>query len=176
MLVGFMVLAVLLIIAGILWGPDLWDALGERKIKKLSAGDGKKELSRPSKQILIEYNRLPDEHRNFGDIEQLLRELDDKHSMDKSLLDQHFGGGYYYRMWTETLTHCTSQHRECKLAEYWELHQAIQRIEKTIDQKKRAELLSRHASTTEQVHELTAHLNTEAEVNEDYIEKFKELT
>ena len=143
-------------------------------------------LSPVAKQLVKEYNELPEDNRPFPNIVELVRSLDAKHSVDARERENHFNynylehsqrtiGGYEFR-WSTGAYSCSHQERYCKFSEYYRLHKAIRSVKESVDAKERAVLESQHAGDTDLLVELEQRLREESLLNKQFVSHFKELS
>lgn len=166
------------IMLAMIFGPEINKGIRKATGKKAIGAPTSPKLSNPATLLLDEYNALPEESRPFPSITDLLVALDEKNSLDQDVLRSHF---HHFNGWSWVTTFepdsdSICRHRDkCKFKEYVDLHLSIKKVKDTLAEKVRAELESRHVATTQQLEELTASLNAEADHNREYVKQFKEL-
>lgn len=141
-------------------------------------------LSPVALQIVKEFSALPEASRPFGDIVNILTDVDNKHSVDAVERENHFNDNYldimdtslskYKFRWVKA-SHRACQHKDCMFSDYYRLHLAIEEVQTAVDAKERAVLESKHAANTDMLAELEADLRREAELNREFTTRFKEL-
>lgn len=143
-------------------------------------------LSEVARQLVKEYDELPEESRPFPDIIPMVRGLDAKIAVDSVRRARHFderwlpytkvqqSGDYQFSWNARGAANC--QHRQhCPFHEYVELHRAIMLVKKALDRKERAILASTYASDTDMIGELMTRLRDEAQLQDDFVRDFKRL-
>jgi len=151
----------------------------------------KPKLSEVAKQLVWEYNSLPEDNRPFPDIEDLVRALDERTNADSVDRRNHFNENWLASLnkelhasrfeFTWKNTHgvypCVHrQSRTCKYHDYYRLHVAIQEVADTIKEKERAILEAKTQDAVDSIKELEDRLRDEAGLNRTFTQTYKELS
>lgn len=137
-------------------------------------------LSAPAKQLIKEYNEIPQDNRPFPDIKSLVQGLDERTSLDADSRDNHFTQHHDYSgsrnfSWTPYQSYsgrrCT--HKNCAFKGYYDLHGAIYEVKASVEVKERAMREAETAHTLDEVADFTARLRDEAKINHQVADEFK---
>lgn len=143
--------------------------------KVLGAG-----LSEVSKQILKEYNALPEESRPFLNIINILQDLDKMTAVDSFDRRQHFNqnwlnlikvenGGFRFDWHTGGCSHRGEY--QCKFHDYYRLHTLIKEVQDAVNEKERAFAAS--SVDRDSIADLEASLRSEAEITKSVTKEIK---
>lgn len=147
----------------------------------------KKSFSEVGQQLISEYNSIPEESRPPWDIEQLVTDLDDRHSLDTEARDRHFiANDYYYNdvfSWDGTQR---SSWNGCngrstgRICDYHKIHDTIKGLKAAIEKREkaaaRADVVARTKHVNDDLSSLIEQLRNETTVINEATTKLKELT
>jgi hypothetical protein len=139
-------------------------------------------LSQPSKAILREYKALPKESQNIEGLESVLAAMDVKaggkdntrHFDDNWLPHIRTSIGTYSFNWKPYRQGC--RHYDCQWAAHFRLHQSIQEISDSLEEKRKAIEMSKIQPDLDRVAEVEARLRDEITINREFTKTWKELS
>jgi hypothetical protein len=169
-LIVFYVFLAMLLFAGVGKG---YSELQSKKTYALSKKEVKK-FSWASKQLIQEYNALPDGNRPLGDITYPLSALDTKYGGAEKVT-KHFAktrNGYEHS-YTDYRWHNCNCRYDCKMKDYKEMHDGIAGIKSALATQEHAMLMAGVESGLSEAASIAERLRQERELIEDTT---KELT
>ncbi len=170
------------IMAGIICSTVLVKAVKERNKETAVKSKPKVNLSGVGKQVLKEYNTLPYDSRNFGDIETILSNLDALTSHKSIERRRHFDRNWLVNIQKQngdfefswSAHHCA--HNTCDFMQYHRIHRAIERVRDSINEKELAIKQSQFAGNNDMIEALISGLRQERDLNLETAQQFKQLS
>lgn len=128
-----------------------------------------KPMSGASKQLLREYNALPEPNRPYADLKSMLIALDVKHGIRN--VNRHYTAMLDGFNWHNTsydgnrLYKCN--HNKCAYSEYYAIHEAINAIKTALDEQAHKLAVAGVQADLDQINILTARLREESKLISD---------
>lgn len=157
-----MSIVLMILLCGIIGAASIAGTVLLYRYKTYGIGP-KEKFSWPSYQIMKKYNELPDDHRPFADLKEILVAIDTKHGI--GIVNSHFTAAYSSSIRTWNCgTYGTGKCIQCVYNEYHQIRGAISEVEAALKMREKTLAMSKVRHGLDSIGQLTADLRRERDL------------